>query len=152
MPANYRVSVLDQTTGERASSINAPVSEATLFTGSPPNDLDTLLTNLNGLSIGALGEAALIEKQVHDLGTTTRPTDPQAQNEKRYRVAYSDNVTGKKYSFHIPCADLTLLPVGSEFLDLTAGFALGLKQFLDANGESELSNPITVNSIQFVSR
>lgn len=143
--ANVGVQVWDQTNGESAAQMNMPVAD-----GISIANAQALIGAVNAASIGAFGRQDIVTRELVAAGTAVRPTDPAAQKENRFKVTYQDTVTLKYYSFTIPCADLTLLPSGSEFLDLTAGVGLGIVTNYETYGESELGNPVTVISIQFV--
>lgn len=143
--ANVGVQVWDQTNGESAAQMNMPVAD-----GISIANAQALIGAVNAASIGTFGRQDIVTRELVAAGTAVRPTDPAAQKENRFKVTYQDTSTLKYYSFTIPCADLSLLPAGSEFLDLTAGVGLGIVTNYETYGESELGNPVAVISIQFV--
>jgi hypothetical protein len=151
MATKFRVSILDNTEREPASSINVIVDPALPANGVPGGDQDSLLAALTALTIGAVGESSMNEKIVHEIGTTVRPADTLAQNEKRFVVNFTDTVLNVKGSFSIPCADLTLLPTGSENLDITSGAGQTLANLLNSHGRSKFGNAISVTGISFKS-
>lgn len=149
--AVFRSIIWDNTQDENSASANVNVDDALPANGAAGNDQDSLRGYIDALIIGTLGETSMNTKVVHNVGSTVRPLDAQAQNETRWKVSFTDTVLNAKGSFTIPCADLDLLAGGSEFLDLSAGPGLDLKTFLDAHGRSKYGNAITVTSIQFKS-
>ena len=78
------------------------------------------------------------------------------QREAKYLVRYHDTVTGQKFRVEVPCANLSLLPAGVEFLDLTAGPGLAFKTAFQLFAVSPLyglnGNTVLVDSIQYVGR
>lgn len=134
------------------TTVNVPDDLAASGDGStPPRDQDQLRSLIDALSIGVMGKSEFIERTVHQNGSAGKPGSPLAQKENRFRVSFRDDVTLKAGSFTIPCADLSLLPAGSEFLDLTPGTEGGdLAAWLNLYGKSDVGNDITVSSIKFI--
>jgi len=62
--------------------------------------------------------------------------------------------TGQKYRVSLPTADLSVLPNNSEFLDLTGGVGLALKDAFEAvvRSPGNGANAVTLDSVQFVGR
>lgn len=143
--ANFRVQVLGNTATEPAAVANVPVGDA--ITGA---NMDIILAQIAALSIGTVGPATLNTSVLHDAGSLVRPASQLAQRENRYRINYTDDVTNKKYSFSIGAADLTIVPTGSEFVDLGAGAGAAFVAAVEPLLESELGNACTITSIQFV--
>jgi hypothetical protein len=81
------------------------------------------------------------------------PTSPDAQREKKWLVRYHDATTGIKYQSEIPCADLSILAVNSDFADTTNAAYTALKSAWEAVVRSPDDNNLTVmDSMQFVGR
>lgn len=149
--AVFRAVIWDSTQDENAATASINVADGLPQNGAAGNDQDSLRTIIDDMTIGTVGETSMNTKVTHNVGSDVRPVDPQAQNETRWRVSFTDTVLNAKGSFSIPTANLDLLPAGSEYLDLTAGTGLALKNFLDTNGRSKYGNAINVTSIQFKS-
>lgn len=77
-----------------------------------------------------------------------------AQRENKWLVRYHDSVTFQRYQVSIGTADLSVLPSGSEFIDLTAGDGLAFKTAFEALAKSPAdgSHTVIVDSVQFVGR
>lgn len=110
----------------------------------------TLIASINALSIGNFGQQVIKTEELVAAGTAEHPATPLAQKEIRYRVKFQDTETLKFYSYTVPCADLTLLPAGSEYIDLTAGVGLALKTDFELYGRSELGNTVVLIEIHFI--
>ncbi len=80
------------------------------------------------------------------------PTSDFAQRENRFRVFYQDTVTLKKYHLDLPCADLSVMPSGSDLLDISAAPATDFITPFEAHAVSELGNAVTVLAIQYVGK
>jgi len=75
-----------------------------------------------------------------------------SQRENKLLLRYVDSA-GDSFRVEIPCFNLTLLPDGSEFLDLTAGVGLALKTAFEAYARSpRVLLSTTLVSAQFVGR
>ena len=144
MPTAQAV-IWDETAGESPATMTIPVAA-----GISNANASALLAAAAALSLGTVGRTTLVVDTLLAAGSDVRPTDENAQKEIRYRVGYTDNVTGKKYSFTIPCADLSLKDPGTEDVPLDGTEAAALVTAFQTNGRSELGNAVTVNSIKFV--
>jgi len=81
-------------------------------------------------------------------------TNPLAQRENKWLVRYHDTA-GTKFTVEIPTADLSLLTLGTEFLNLDdsgpiAAFVTAFEAYAKSPDDPTLS--VTVDSIQFVGR
>lgn len=77
-----------------------------------------------------------------------------AQRENKWLLRYRDGATNQKFTVSIGTADLTQLPLHSEFMDLTAGNGATLKAAFEAIVVNPLvaADPVTLDSVQFVGR
>lgn len=144
MPTAQAV-IWDETTGESPATMTIPVNAA--ISGA---NASALLAAAAALSLGTVGRTTLVIDTLLDPGSDVRPTDENAQKEIRYRVGFTDDDNGKKYSFTIPCADLSLKDAGTEDVPLDGTEAAAFVTAFEANGRTELGNTLTVNSIKFV--
>lgn len=80
-------------------------------------------------------------------------TNPLAQRENKWLVRYHDT-HGTKFSVEIPTADLSLLSLGTEFLDLDVtavdDFVTAFEALVVSPDDDAAT--VTVDSIQFVGR
>jgi hypothetical protein len=137
--------VWDETIQEKPAVMAIPV----LLTITTVN-ASAILAAAMALSLGTAGKSSLVVDTTLAVGSNVRPVGTEIQKESRFRVGFTDNVTGKPYSFTIPCADLSLMDPGTEEVPLTGTEAAALVTALQTNGRSELNNLITVNSIKYV--
>ncbi len=114
--------------------------------------LVTLKDALNAISIGQFSK----ETTTAFRGTpsTVPAGSTLSQRENKYLIRYHDSLTNRKYRGSIPCADLSLLPDGSEFLDLTTGEGADVKAAFEAVivSPDNTAAAVVVDSIQFVGR
>lgn len=116
-------------------------------------NITTLFNALDGVSIGAFGQSKLVTEADKDAGPGGSAGSALAQVEIKWLVRYHNNATLKNRTLEIPCADLTLLGSGSEFMDLSAGAGLALKNAWDAHvTDPETNDATTLDSVQFVGR
>lgn len=115
-------------------------------------NITSLVGAIDGITIDGRNQAILVLETGKDAGITGKATNPLAQRENKYLLRYSDNVTGKIGRYEVPCADLTLLTGGTDFVDLGSGAGAALKTAIDTYGRSAAGNAITLQSVQFVGR
>lgn len=77
-----------------------------------------------------------------------------AQRENKWLMRYHDNTTYQKFQVSIGTADLSLLPDGSEFLDLEGTEGAALKTAFEAVvvSPADSTHTVTLDSVQFVGR
>jgi hypothetical protein len=111
-----------------------------------------LETAIAALSIGVITKKNIVFQR------ETLPDVPAsstlAQRENKYLCRYHNPSTGKKFRASIPCADLTKLVSGSEFVVTASGPGAALKTawaavVVDPDDGSTLT---VLDSIQFVGR
>jgi len=116
----------------------------------------TLLTDLavaiNGVSLGVVRHTTTLLEETVGSGNPAATT--AAQRENKYLLRMRDVTTHQKFRVSIPVADLAQLPNNSEFLDLTAGAGLALKDAVEAVVRSPYdgSHAVSLDSAQFVGR
>lgn len=83
-----------------------------------------------------------------------RPANVLAQRENKFLVRYHDATTFQKFRVELPCADLSLLPAASDFLDISAGLPLAYVVAFEAVAKSpaDPTHAVIVDSIEFVGR
>lgn len=133
-------------TADEGPALMTPYTQSGLVTA----DMDEFRTAVAALSIGTLGQSTQVVRTVHDVGSGVKPASTNAQKEIRYKVFFSDDVTAKKGSFTIPCADLTELPAGSESIDITTGNGLLMATWVNDHGASDVGNAVTCTAIRYV--
>ena len=115
-------------------------------------DITVLVNAVEGLTVGGRQTAVLVIEEDKDAGTPGPAASPLAQRENKWLVRAVDDVTSRNVQIEIPCADLTLLDGGTDFLTIGGTEAAALVAALEASGLSQDGNAITVNTIQFVGR
>lgn len=129
-------------------------STASFYVDSAIGDaaITAIVTAVDGVTVGGRQDAVLVVESTKDAGTAGPAASPLAQRENKWLVRGVDSVNGRNVQIEIPCADLTLLTGGQDFLDLGGTEAAALVAALEANVESQDGNAITVSTIQFVGR
>lgn len=137
--------------GERGSTtVRIPTVTAANF--------DTMTGLIDDLNVEVetlcLGSPVVLSygSTVYTNPSNTKDANNLAQVENKWLVRYHDNVTFELGSSELPCADLSLLPLNEEFLDLTAAPASDFVTAYEAVVISRKGNAVTVDSIQFVGR
>lgn len=113
--------------------------------------VSALLTAALDITLGSQSASRVLA--VSDVSAVVN-TNPLAQRENKWLVRYHDTA-GTKFSLEIPTADLSLLTLGTEFLDLTlagpiADFVTAFEAVVKSPDDPTLT--VTVDSIQFVGR
>jgi len=78
-----------------------------------------------------------------------------AQRENKWLCRYHDATTNQKFQVSFGTADLSLLPLGTEFLDLAdAGVGAAFKTAFQnlVKSPSDVSHSVILDSVQFVGR
>jgi len=114
--------------------------------------IDTLRTTIATLVIGVDAKHELTFEKV--ITSQNRASSTLAQRENKWLVRYHGNTSLKKFQCSIPTADLSLLPDGSEFLDMTDTDPAAFKSAFEAIVVSpdDGAEAVTVDSVQFVGR
>lgn len=86
--------------------------------------------------------------------SNTRASSTAAQRENKWLCRYHDATNNLTYDFSIPTADLSELPDGSEFLDLSVDPGLAFKTAFEAVVKSpyDPTHAVLLDSVQFVGR
>jgi hypothetical protein len=120
------------------------------------------VASLRALFIAAILGTVSTEKWVGDstVVSNTRPTDPDAQRERKGLVTYVGDTTGKKFTFTIPAirtktsGGAALIVPGTDLFDLTlapiAALVAGINGF--ARTPDDDTETITIQSIRLVGR
>jgi hypothetical protein len=136
--------------GEK-SSFRLPV---TTLTAANLVAQQTLITNLwtaiEGVVLGNIAKRAVIVSETAP--DDTEVTNTNAQRENKYLVRYHDT-SARKFTSELPTADLSLLTLGTEFLDITGGAGAALKTAFEAVVVSPADgSAVVLDSVQFVGR
>jgi hypothetical protein len=111
-----------------------------------------LITAVSGVIVGnPLQDTTTILREVSGSGLASTTL---AQRENKWLVRYHGDTLNQKFRVSIGTADLTLLVMGTEFLDITGGAGQTLKNALEAvlRSPDNGAETCTVDSIQFVGR
>jgi len=111
-----------------------------------------LRTAMDAVVIGVDASQEITLKS--DVFSRNRAPSTAAQRENKWLLRYHDASTFKKFTASLPTADLSLLPDGSEFLDLSADEGADLKAAFEAIVVSpdNDANAVVLDSAQFVGR
>lgn len=105
-----------------------------------------------GVTMGTVRHTTTLLEET--IGTSSPAASTLAQRENKYLCRYHDVTTGQKFRVSLPTADLAVLPNNSEFLDLTAGAGLALKDAFEdvVRSPADGSQAVSLDSVQFVGR
>lgn len=141
-----------------ASSVRVPTvpyDDATYAT--VQTDLDTLKTAIDAVTDGVLVREA--RAHLNSITGASPPNDDTIQRERKFLVMGHDDVTFKTVRLEIPCAASGITtkpstPGANEYLDLTAGAGLALKNALETvwRAGDTFANTVTVDRIELVHR
>jgi len=156
--SSYNVTINDNTltsTGKpEASSVKFDITTLTAGNLSAVELLLVdLVTAIDDIQIGQTAKTAIVLQET--IVSDARATSQLAQRENKLMLRYHDDtVPAWKYTRSIPCFDLTTLPDGSEFLDLSTGVGAALKSAFEAVVVSfnDASHSVILDSAQFVGR
>lgn len=111
--------------------------------GADDADINALLDAVEDLSIGLTGERGITARQVED--TVTVASHPYAQTDIRWRIEYTDNANGRRYTSTIGCAQYgeTLKLANSEAYNPAAAEWTAFKNAFEAVVISPDGNPVT---------
>jgi len=113
----------------------------------------TFRTAINAIILGVEKQESVVAYRT--TSSNTRAASTAAQRENKWLCRYHDAVNSLPFSFSIPTADLSLLPDGSEYLDLADG-GVG-EAFKDAfevvvKSPYDPTHAVILDSVQFVGR
>lgn len=112
--------------------------------------LATLWGTIDALVLGNIASRKIVFAQ--STPDDSEVTDSQAQRENKWLVRYRDT-SGRKFRVELPTANLSLLTLGTEFLDLTLTDPAAFVTAFEAVAKSpDDQSTVTVDSIQFVGR
>lgn len=115
--------------------------------------IQTLTDAWDAIVLGSSIKAVKSEDTTVDVGSQTPPANELANRGQKWLVRAQDSTTGKIYTHELGTADYSQLPSAtSDFLDLTAGVGLALKNAFDAIYESPEGNTGVMLSVQQVTR
>jgi len=113
----------------------------------------TLRSAINAIIIGVERQESVVAYRT--TASTTRAASNLAQRENKWLCRYHDTTNSLPYKVSIPTADLSLLPDGSEYLDLAdSGVGEAFKDAFEALVKSpyDPTHAIALDSVQFVGR
>lgn len=153
----YAVTVADNSVKSNGqpetSSWRVPISTLTpANVAAKETAANDLLVAITAICIGQNNKSALTYAE--NLISVVPAASQLAQRENKWLARYHDAATFQKFSVSWPCADLTELVSGSEFLVLTGGAGATLKTAFEAIVVSpgNSSNAVVLDSVQFVGR
>jgi len=111
-----------------------------------------LRTAISGVLLGDFRQDTIT--LLRPIPSVSRPSSTLAQRENKWLLRAHGATSGQKFRYSLPTADLSLLPDGSEFLDLSASPGDDLKSAFDAvvRNPNDASELLVLDSAQFVGR
>lgn len=138
------------TPGEKASFEITVVDLTAVNVAAQSGLLTTLWGAIDALVLGNIASRKIVFAQSNP--DDTEVTDPTAQRENKWLVRYHDT-SGRKFRVELPTANLALLTLGTEFLDLTDTDPAAFVTAFEAVAKSpDDQSAVSVDSIQFVGR
>jgi hypothetical protein len=111
---------------------------------------DAITNALYDVSLGQIQELRFGNVNSYSVD---RPSDPLAQRELKWAIAYHDAVTLLRYTLSIPCANPARLSATNRpFADLSGAEIAGFVAALQAFMKSPHGNAIVVDSVRLVGR
>jgi len=142
----FQNAIIDQ--AGKSSTVTIPVDPAIVAA-----NVTALRNAIDGVTLGTLNDAYLVERTRMDVGSVVWPADQFAQRTTKWLVTMQDSVNGEIFQFTLPTADLDLLSAGTHLLDTGVGTAgETLVTQLEANVFSPDGNAATVVQIAEVAR
>lgn len=152
-PAHFGSLTYMDHTGERSSmQFNFGAITPTSLAGFL-SQFGDLRNATNAITLGTL----VADQWVGDrtVYSNTRPTDPNAQRERKFLVIYEDTVTLARYRIEIPTADYSLVTFGPNGDDIILPTSGPVKTWIDAFEalcRSPEGNPVNVIAMKGVGR
>lgn len=149
---NYFDSTLKPDGSPESSSFELPVVKLTAANVSATETLiDNLTTAIEAIVLGNLNKTTIVWER--EVISSVAANDQLAQRGIKLMLRYHDAaVPSRKFRVSIPTFDLSLLPLHSEYLDLTAGVGAALKTAFEAVVKSpdNDSNAVVLDSAQYI--
>lgn len=153
----YSFTMADNTVN--SNGVPESTSSAIAVTTLTPANVAAEITKANNLqaAVAAVTLGSFLKSEsvyARNLLGVSPAASTLAQRENKWLVRYHDATTFQKFQWSVGTADLSLLPDGSEFLDITAGDGLALKTAFEAVAVSpaDSTHTVVVDSVQFVGR
>jgi len=149
----YNDSTLKSNGEPESSSFRLPITNLTAANVAAQAALvDTLTTAIEAVVLGVLQKKSVVYEEV--VLSDIAANDQLAQREIKLLCRYHGVTSGSKFRCSIPTFDLALLPLHSEFLDLTADEGLALKSAFEAiiKSPNDDTEAVVLDSAQFVGR
>lgn len=138
--------------GTQAASSAVTVHSADLTAGNIVAQAglrDTFIGAVSDVSLGVLGSMEWTAETSEVARTPS--SDPAAQRENKWLVAFVDNVTGLGGRFTIPCYNSALLAIDGSEME-AGGLRTALISATEAFVQSNAGNAVTVVGIRFTAR
>lgn len=136
-----------------STTISLPVTTLTAANYAAQSALiAALITALEGITIGnpAKSETTILRSII----STDPASTVQAQRENKYLLRYHGATLHQKFQASIGTADLDQLVPNTEFIDLTGGAGLALKDAFEdiVKSPDDAAEAVVLDSVQFVGR
>jgi len=147
----YGLSFLDYDSETSRSEFHlGPVNAGTIVGIS--TQLGALKTAVDGISKCSItSERFLVDRNKF---AVSKPSDKDAQRERKWLVVYHDTVNGKIFRTEIPGADSSLLYENQDKMDTTTLLSAGLafKAVFEDVVQSPYGNDVVIDFVQLVGR
>lgn len=144
--ARFNVSTVDRLSLPTSTQINVDAAESVA-------NLQALDAAVNSVILGSSVRGVRTVDEVIDGGSSVPPADNSANRGQKWLFRSQDSVTQEIFTNEIGTADYAILPSPTtDFIDLTAGTGLALKNAWDAVYESKNGNGGVLLSVQQVTR
>jgi len=149
----YNDNTLKSNGSPETTTISLPITTLTPANVAAQTALITALENaITDILLGQKAKSETVYTRAIISGNPAGST--LAQRENKWLMRYHGVTLNEKFQASVGTTDLTLLPTGSEFLDLTAGEGLTLKTAFEAIVKSpgDAAESVVLDSVQFVGR
>lgn len=144
--ARFNASTVDRLALPTSTQINVDAAESVA-------NLQALDAALNAVILGSSIRGVRTVDETIDGGSAVPPTDVDANRGSKWLFRSQDAITQEIFTNELGTADLSALPSSvTDFLDLSAGLGLALKNAWDAVYETKNGNAGVLLSVQQVTR
>ncbi len=144
--ARFNASTVDRLSLPTSTQINVDAAESVA-------NLQALDAALNSIILGSAVRGVRTVDEVIDGGSAVPPVDVDANRGSKWLFRSQDSVTSEIFTNELGTADLSILPSSTtDFIDLSAGTGLALKNAWDAVYETKNGNTGVLLSVQQVTR
>jgi len=149
--AEYNVHFLDRSNERSLAPIYVPEDVLLVDAAGDgaPDDATLIAWNVALVSI----TDGAIEKYSLNQSLRNTPDSGAGRREQKYTFYYTDNITGKKNHFEVPCRDATIeTPPNTDLYDLTVAPWVAVKTAFQNAAVSDVGNPVTLRYVELTGK